>query len=104
MDTDERQRRYDRAADLVADLADRDVIVVAITWVDHSGITRVKSVPLRRLPDAAAHGVGASPVFDAFLLDDSIVAGRHAGGPVGDLRLHPDLDRITVLAGQPSWS
>ncbi|WP_309116624.1 glutamine synthetase family protein [Saccharothrix sp.] len=104
MDTDERQRRYDRAADLVADLADRDVIVVAITWVDHSGITRVKSVPLRRLPDAAAHGVGASPVFDAFLLDDSIVAGRHAGGPVGDLRLHPDLDRITVLAGQPGWA
>ncbi|CAL9366528.1 Glutamine synthetase [Actinosynnema sp. ALI-1.44] len=104
MDTDERQRRYDRAADLVDDLADRDVILVAITWVDHSGITRVKSVPLRGLPDAAAHGVGASPVFDAFLLDDSIVAGRHAGGPVGDLRLHPDLDRITVLAGQPGWA
>ncbi|MFI9817166.1 glutamine synthetase family protein [Saccharothrix variisporea] len=104
MDTAERQRRYDRATSLLDDLADRDVILVAITWVDHSGITRVKSVPLRKLPDAAAHGVGASPVFDAFLLDDSIVAGRHAGGPVGDLRLFPDLDRITVLAGQPGWA
>ncbi|GGP48715.1 glutamine synthetase [Saccharothrix coeruleofusca] len=80
------------------------MVAVAITWVDHSGITRVKSVPLAGLPEAAARGVGASPVFDAFLLDDSIVAGRHAGGPVGDLRLHPDLDRLTPLAGQPGWA
>ncbi|WP_433263769.1 glutamine synthetase [Actinosynnema sp. CS-041913] len=104
MDTAERDHRHAWATDLLDDLADRDVVAVAITWVDHSGITRVKSVPLDKLPDAAAHGVGASPVFDAFLLDDSIVSGRHAGGPVGDLRLHPDLDRITVLAGQPGWA
>ncbi|MBB5955701.1 glutamine synthetase [Saccharothrix tamanrassetensis] len=104
MDTAERDHRHARATDLLDGLADRDVVAVAITWVDHSGITRVKSVPLRRLPDAAANGVGVSPVFDAFLLDDTIVAGRHAGGPVGDLRLHPDLDRITVLAGQPGWA
>jgi glutamine synthetase len=45
-----------------------------------------------------------SPVFDAFLFDDSIVAGRFAGSAVGDLRLHPDLDRLTVLAGQPGWA
>ncbi len=104
MDTAERDHRHALATDLLDDLADRDVVAVAITWVDHSGITRVKSVPLDKLPHAAAHGVGASPVFDAFLLDDSIIAGRHAGGPVGDLRLHPDLDRITVLAGQPGWA
>jgi glutamine synthetase len=104
MDTAEREHRHARAAGLADDLADQDVVAVAITWVDHSGITRVKSVPLARLPDAAAHGVGASPVFDAFLLDDSIVAARHAGGPVGDLRLHPDLERLTVLAGQPGWA
>ncbi|RKT56907.1 glutamine synthetase family protein [Saccharothrix australiensis] len=104
MDTAERDHRHARATDLLEGLAERDVVAVAITWVDHSGITRVKSVPLHRFPDAAAHGVGSSPVFDAFLLDDSIVAGRHAGGPVGDLRLHPDLDRLTVLAGQPGWA
>jgi glutamine synthetase len=104
MDTAEREHRRAQAAELVDDLLEQDVVAVALTWVDHSGITRVKSVPLAGLPRAAADGVGASPVFDAFLLDDTIVAGRHAGGPVGDLRLRPDLDRLTVLAGQPGWA
>ena len=45
-----------------------------------------------------------SPVFDAFLFDDSIVAGATRRQCVGDLRLHPDLDRLTVLAGQPGWA
>ncbi|MGW4112221.1 glutamine synthetase [Actinosynnema sp. NPDC004786] len=104
MDTAEREHRRALAADLVDDLLEQDVVAVALTWVDHSGITRVKSVPLAALPDAAADGVGASPVFDAFLLDDTIIAGRHAGGPVGDLRLFPDLDRLTALAAQPGWA
>jgi glutamine synthetase len=104
MDTSQREARHARASEIVGELQDRDVIVVALTWVDNSGITRVKSVPLTELPNAAAWGVGASPVFDAFLLDDSIISGRFAGGPVGDLRLHPDLDRLTVLAGQPGWA
>ncbi|MCE6993758.1 glutamine synthetase family protein [Saccharothrix sp. S26] len=104
MDTAEREHRRALAAELVDDLLEQDVVAVALTWVDHSGITRAKSVPLAGLPRAAADGVGASPVFDAFLLDDTIVAGRHAGGPVGDLRLRPDLDRLTVLAGQPGWA
>jgi glutamine synthetase len=85
-------------------LRDKAVAGVAVTWVDNSGITRVKAVPTVKLPSAAAWGIGASPVFDAFLPDDSIVAGRHAGGPVGDLRVHPDLDRMVVLAEQPGWA
>ena len=87
-----------------AELAERGVVGVAATWVDNSGVTRVKAVPLAKLETAARWGIGASPVFDAFLPDDSIVAGRVAGGPVGDLRLHPDLDRLVVLAAQPGWA
>ncbi len=45
-----------------------------------------------------------SPVFDVFAVDDSITAGRLAGGPAGDLRLHPDLDRLVRLAAQPGWA
>ncbi|WP_033437740.1 glutamine synthetase family protein [Saccharothrix sp. NRRL B-16314] len=104
MDTAEREHRRALAAELVDDLLEQDVVAIALTWVDHSGITRVKSVPVAGLPRAAADGVGASPVFDVFLLDDTIITGRHAGGPVGDLRLRPDLDRLTVLAGQPGWA
>ncbi|MBB5625634.1 glutamine synthetase family protein [Sphaerisporangium krabiense] len=43
-------------------------------------------------------------MFDTFLLDDSIVSGRFAGGPVGDLRLYPDLDRLVVLPALPGWA
>jgi glutamine synthetase len=94
----------ERAPFATADARAREVAVVALTWVDNSGITRVKGVPIDRLERAASVGVGASPVFDAFLLNDDIVAGRHAGGPVGDLRLRPDLSRLVPLAAQPGWA
>ncbi|MFD8143750.1 glutamine synthetase [Streptomyces sp. NPDC059708] len=82
----------------------QDVRGVALTWVDNSGITRVKAVPAGRLGQAAEHGVGMSPVFDVFLLDDSVTTSAHIGGPDGDLRLFPDLGRLTVLAAQPGWA
>ncbi len=104
LDPAERQRRADRARAKTPSLQEQGVVGVAVTWVDHSGITRVKAVPLARLEHAAAWGIGASPVFDAFLTDDSIIAGRYAGSPVGDLRLHPDLDRLVALDQQPGWA
>lgn len=104
MDQHERKLQDARARRLGAELAERGVVALATTWVDNSGVTRVKAVPIQRVEYAAAWGLGASPVFDAFLPDDSIVAGRYAGGPVGDLRLHPDLTRATVLAEQPGWA
>ena len=104
LDRAARDQRATRARELVPQLAEQGVVAVATTWVDNSGITRVKAVPLARLEHAAAWGIGASPVFDAFLADDSIVSGRFAGGPVGDLRLHPDLDRLVALHLQPGWA
>jgi glutamine synthetase len=104
MDQQERARRASVARQAAGDLTARDVSGVAVTWVDTSGVTRVKAVPLVRLEHAAAWGIGMSPVFDAFLLDDSIVSGRYAGGPVGDLRLHPDLGRLAVLTASPGWA
>jgi len=94
----------DKAARVAADLRSRGVAVVALTWVDNSGITRVKGVPVGRLEHAVRAGIGASPVFDAFGLTDAIASGRYAGGPVGDLRLRPDLDRLVPLAAQPGWA
>ncbi|WP_329250236.1 glutamine synthetase family protein [Actinoallomurus sp. NBC_01490] len=104
MDQQERARRAAVARQAAGDLAARDVTGIAVTWVDTTGVTRVKAVPLSRLEHAAAWGIGMSPVFDAFLIDDSIASGRFAGGPVGDLRLHPDLNRLTALAALPGWA
>ncbi|NJC81987.1 glutamine synthetase [Planosporangium mesophilum] len=100
----DREALAERARELADDLATRAVRAVALTWVDNAGITRVKTVPRHRLPAAAEWGIGASPVFDVFCVDDSITTSRYVGGPVGDLRLHPDLDRLTVLAAQPGWA
>jgi glutamine synthetase len=100
----DRQALAARARELAAGLAGRGVRAVALTWVDNAGVTRVKTVPVDRLPEAAAWGVGMSPVFDVFCVDDSITTSQHIGGPVGDLRLHPDLDRLNALAAQPGWA
>ena len=93
-----------RAAALTEELAAADVAAVALGYVDNSGISRTKGVPIAKLADAAVWGVGMSPVFDAFVLDDSITTSPSAGGPMGDLRLVPDLDRLTVLAAEPGWA
>ncbi|MFI5779045.1 glutamine synthetase [Nocardia sp. NPDC051570] len=78
--------------------------LVAFSFVDNAGITRVKAVPMQRLSHAARYGVGASPTFDAFSFDDVMNAGRYLTGPDGDLRLVPDLSRLTELVFQPGWA
>ena len=85
-------------------LADRGVVAVATTFVDNSGISRVKSVPLDRLPALAAWGVGFSTAFDYFRFDDWVAAPPDGTAPVGDQRIVPDLDRLVVLAAQPGWA
>src|SRR6185369_6457886 len=72
------------------ELARAGVAAVALTWVDNVGVTRVKAVPVERFAHAAAWGVGMSTVHDVFQVDDTITSGQLVGGPVGDLRLHPD--------------
>jgi glutamine synthetase len=104
VDEQDRRAAGERARELQPVLAARGVVSVAVTWVDNSGITRVKAVPLTKLDSAAAWGIGASPVFDSFLFNDLPITGEHAPGVVGDLRLHPDLEQLTVLAAQPGWA
>jgi glutamine synthetase len=92
------------AGELADALARSGVRAVALTWVDNAGVTRVKAVPIDRLEAAEAWGVGMSPVFDVYLSDDSMTASAGTGGPVGDLRLFPDLDRLTRLQPEPRWA
>ncbi|WP_247746921.1 glutamine synthetase family protein [Streptomyces oryzae] len=97
-------RAQERARAAAARLARAGVHGTALTWVDNAGLTRVKAVPANRLPQAVGAGVGMSPCFDVYLVDDSMTASEHIGGPDGDLRLVPDLDRLTVLSAQPGWA
>ncbi|WP_405843519.1 glutamine synthetase family protein [Streptomyces platensis] len=96
--------QHEEARQLAARLEAEGVRNVALTWVDNAGVTRVKTIPAQRLAAAVERGVGMSPVFDVFTSDDAITESEHLGGPDGDLRLIPDLDRVTVLAAQPGWA
>jgi len=104
VDMTEREARKEQAEGLLAALADRGVLAVAATFVDNSGITRVKTVPLDRLPQLAAWGVGISTCFDRFRCDDWIAGPSDGSASVGDLRIVPDLRRLVPLAAQPGWA
>jgi glutamine synthetase len=104
VDVEERKARSARAEAVVAGLAAQGVTAFATTFVDNSGVARVKSVPLPRLPHLAGWGVGFSTAFDYFRFDDWVAAPATGEGPVGDQRIIPDLDRVVVLAAQPGWA
>ena len=89
---------------VAASLCEEGVEAIALTYVDNSGITRAKAVPTSNLESAVASGIGMSPVFDVILLDDSVTVSGSSTGPVGDLRLYPDLSRLVRLAAQPGWA
>ena len=100
----EREARSEQAKNLLDELSDRGVVAVAATFVDNSGITRVKSVPLDQLPNLAAWGVGISTCFDRFRCDDWIAGPPDGSASVGDLRIIPDLRRLVPLAAPPGWA
>ncbi len=104
MDVAERLTRSAHAEQLLPSLAEQGVSMVATTFVDNAGIARVKSVPLYRLPQLAAWGIGASTSFDYFRFDDWLAAPPGGTAPVGDLRVIPDLRRLVALAAQPGWA
>jgi glutamine synthetase len=67
------------------------------TIVDNAGITRAKSVPGHRIAAAAAEGIGLSPVFAVMCVDDHLTSAGHYGGPMGDMRLVPDLSAAATV-------
>ena len=104
VDIAEREARGAQAEQLVRTTLVENIGMVATTFVDNSGVTRVKSVPVRRLPQLAMWGVGASTCFDYFRFDDWLAAPPGAAAAVGDLRIIPDLRRLVPLAAQPGWA
>jgi glutamine synthetase len=100
----EPEQQAARAEEIAGKLGQEGVRGVVLSYVDTAGITRIKTVPVGRLPRTARWGVGMSTVFDVFLSDDLMTGTSDLGSPDGDLRLVPDLDRLTVLTAQPGWA
>ena len=101
----ERRRPTKAAATAAARrLAAANVEAVALAFVDPAGVTLVKTVPVGRFVDAVRFGIGLSPVFSVFLMDDQITSSPHIGGPTGDTRLMPDPAATIPLAASPGWA
>lgn len=86
-------------------LRDEGVVGLTIAWVDNNGIARSRTAPIERLPTVARAGIGITTLFAVFDSHDGITFA-HEGLPnaSGDLRLIPELDRMTRLAGQPAFA
>ena len=85
-------------------LESNGVKVVACTFVDNAGITRVKSVPVSKLAGAVKNGIGISYTFACFGVDDHITASPGFDSPSGDMRLIPDLGALTILEPSNGWA
>lgn len=92
----------------VAALRARAVTLVLITWVDNAGVPRAVTVPTERLAHAVREGLAVPGAQYAFGGDDRAGHGPadelSSGGHLRDLRVVPDLDRLTPLAAQPGWA
>jgi glutamine synthetase len=104
MDIAERESRRLRAEALVESLTAAGVAGVISTFVDNSGILRLKTTPVRQFPEAAAWGLGFPDVFDRARFDDTIVVSGTGAEPIGDARLMPDVSRVVRLAAQQGWA
>lgn len=84
-------------------LAAAGVRLVAITFVDNAGVSRLKIVPLGKLAGAAVNGVGISSTFAVFANDDHLAFTSGFDTPSGDMRLVPDLSAAVAQHGNPGW-
>ncbi len=96
--------RVERARELTQNLITQGVRAVAITMVDNAGVTRVKTVPVSLFERAVRFGIGLTPVFNVFMVNDFITSSAEVGGPTGDLRLMPDPSVLRPLTAQPGWA
>jgi len=73
------------------------------TFVDSAGVLRAKQVSIDRAPVFHSPGLGASPVWVIFCVDDAI-AFTPSFGVVGDMRLRADLDSAMSLGDGSAWA
>ena len=89
------------SSELDAELARREIELVAVSFVDNAGVACAKCVPAHRLEHAAAVGIGSPRVLGVFQGDDRVAPAGDLSHPVGDLRLVPDLRGLA--GGVDGW-
>jgi glutamine synthetase len=92
------------AAAAIAQLEADGVATLIGTVVNPAGLTHAKTVPLRRMGTFADPGLGASPVWHVFAIDQTGVVFGDAIGVVGDQRIRIDLGALRILGDGLAWA
>lgn len=74
------------------------------TVVNAAGLTQVKVVPLDRVAVFADHGLGTSPTWHVFAIDQIGIVVSDQIGVVGDRRVRVDLAGLHLLGGGLAWA
>jgi glutamine synthetase len=92
------------AAAAIAKLEAEGVDTVIGTVVNPAGLTLAKTVPIRRTNIFADPGLGASPSWHAFAVDQSGIAFTPDIGVLGDQRLRIDLAALRMIGDGLAWA
>jgi glutamine synthetase len=92
------------AAAAIAQLESDGVATLIGTVVNPAGLTHAKTVPLRRMGTFADPGLGASPVWHVFAIDQVGVVRGDEIGVVGDQRVRIDLSGLRILGDGLAWA
>lgn len=92
------------AAAAIAQLESDGVATLIGTVVNPAGLTHAKTVPLRRMGTFADPGLGASPVWHAFTIDQAGIVFGDAISVVGDQRIRIDLGALRILGDGLAWA
>ncbi|BBY30169.1 glutamine synthetase family protein [Mycolicibacterium sediminis] len=72
--------------------------------VSPAGLIHAKTVPVQRIDAFSDPGLGASPVWHVFAVDQSGIVFGPDTGVVGDRRIRIDLDELHVLGDGLAWA
>jgi glutamine synthetase len=92
------------SAPSIAGLEASGIETVIGTVVNPAGLTHAKTVPLRRLTVFANPGLGASPVWHVFAIDQTGIALTKDFGVVGDERIRIDMTTLRAIGGGLAWA
>jgi glutamine synthetase len=92
------------AAAAVAQLEAEGVDTVIGTVVNPAGLTQAKTVPIRRISSFADPGLGASPSWHAFAIDQTGIAFTDHVGVIGDQRIRIDLSAVRLIGDGLAWA
>lgn len=91
------------APSMVDELAAAGVDLVMGSVVDMGGVARSKQCPLHRADTFHRSGLGASPTWNVFCIDN-VIAFTPELNVVGDLRVRADLNAYRLIGDGTAWA